>query len=196
MTTEKILTLQEDQHRNDTKKSGKNTALKAAKNILKNSKKLFLESEYQYARNTEDGQLIMDGREMVLLKESDKLPLEPMPENIKAEFDYKKVIPHDYTEELILPDIKKLKAALKIKKAQNPKERFYFFDFGENYPLVNAAYLINVMEIIKTDICKYKSALSPILLENSNGSIGMICPVRKNPNGLDEEATITAEDLK
>ncbi len=90
-----------------------------------------------------------------------------------------------------------MKAALKIKKAQCPKEKTFFYDFGENRPLINAAYLINVMDIISTDNCKYKGEFTPILLENSNGSIGLICPVRKNPNrSVNSDITITAEDLK
>ncbi len=126
-----------DQCGKDVKKSGKSNALKAVKNILKNAKKLNpLKQEIHYARDTEDGQLIVDGFEMVLLKEADRLPLEPMPENIKAEFNYKGAIPNNYTEELTLPDIKKLKATLKIKKAQYPKEKTFFFMISEKIVLL------------------------------------------------------------
>ncbi len=75
-----VLNLEDDLRKGESKKSGKSTALVAAKRILKSAQKNHLSSsEFCYARDTEDGQFITDGYRLLLLKDVDKLPLEPMP---------------------------------------------------------------------------------------------------------------------
>jgi len=54
------------------------------------------------------------------------------------------------TERLVLPDVGKLKAHIKTEKAEHKGEKRYVpvWDFGEGLPLVNAQYLLNLMELL------------------------------------------------
>ncbi len=96
---------------------------------------------------------------------------------------------------MTLPDLKKLKAEVKLKKAQRPKCHTYYV-FGENLPKVNTEYLIDMMEIIETKTCKYVDTVSPLLFENSNGSIGLIIPVKMSAANKTGFEFITVEDLR
>lgn len=141
--------------------------------------------EFQYARIDGDKQIICDGFELAVLSEADRLPLPPMPENVTPYFKYEGVIPTTRTAELTLPDIGKLKSAIKIKKSEitnvsKSDPRTVYYDFGARLPLVNAEYLLNVLECLgectafATDADKKQ-----IVLENQNGSIGIVLPVKR-----------------
>ena len=89
--------------------------------------------------------------------------------------------------ELELPDKAKLKAFIKISKAnKNIDDKFKGipFDFGFNKPLVNADFLLDIMELIPDATAFYKPCsdnsgmiLNSIYLENDN-SRGLLLPIR------------------
>lgn len=189
-----VLAFEEDIRKDEAKKSGRNGALQAAKNILKAARKNPRE-EFHYARQDGDKQIIIDGVRLVILSEADRLPLEAMPKNIPITFNYKNCIPINLDDELVLPDLGDLKAKVKILKAKHKKAKSFMYDFGKGFPGVNAEYLIDLMEIFKGEkkvtYITSKGEFSCIAFQNANNSFGMLLPMKKT--AMSGELTITAE---
>ena len=153
-----VLDLQNDLRTEEAKKSGKNKALAAAKRILKHSAKYSPKEVTHYAQEYDDGtQCVMDGYHAVKFAAKNKLPLEPMPESIRKcnnLFPIDECIPRNNNYEVELPSISDLKSYIKIKKAENKVIKSFnsrtavAYDFGEGLPLVNAEYLLDIMECL------------------------------------------------
>lgn len=153
-----VLDLQNDLRTEEAKKSGKNKALAAAKRILKHSAKYSPKEVTHYAQEYDDGtQCVMDGYHAVKFAAKNKLPLEPMPESIRKSNDLFPIdgcIPRNNNYEVELPSISDLKSHIKISKAENKAVKYssgrtgVMYDFGDGLPLVNAEYLLDIMECL------------------------------------------------
>lgn len=92
-----------------------------------------------------------------------------------------------YNYSMVLPEISELKAHIKIEKAAHKGEKGYIakYDFGEGLPMVNAEYLLNMMQIFpkveKVEIDKgYRPELSPLyFFDETTGEKGILLPVKK-----------------
>lgn len=146
---------------------------------------------FHYPQVHEDGkQCVMDQYHAVIYSAENKLPLEPMPENIKREhglFPIQKSIPRNNNRELVLPDISDLKSYIKIKKArgeviENTKSsKFVKYDFGENLPAVKAEYLLDMLECMpnaKAYASTYKPTMAGIYFTDGENE-GILLPIRK-----------------
>lgn len=202
-----IKELQEEVFKSEAKKDGKGSALAAAKRTLKFSRKECIKEVAWYADDRTGEQVIMgSGYYGVSLVENDKLPLEPMPEEIKNNSEPLKIRKYILNtndrngEKLALLELKKLKYALRIKKAEVGKLKngeHILIDFGTI--LLNLEFLINTIEMLGDEgiTATYYSDKHPLIIENSNGSIGVVCPInpaRRTKEGC-EKLIIKANEL-
>jgi hypothetical protein len=171
-------------------KSIKNStaALAAAKRILKTAANIYIDKPLKYAPIIDGKQYLCDGFRLAELTEH--LPLPSIPKDKISHYpDMQKIIKksHDMVV-LKLPTKTKLKAFIKISKANKINNDSQYtgviYDFGFNYPQVNASYLLDMMELLPNMTaycvpCKDKSGvnLNSIYLENHN-SRGLLLPVR------------------
>lgn len=186
-----VLDLQNDLRTEEAKKSGRNKALAAAKRILKNSVKHSPKEVTHYVQEYDDGtQCVMDAYRAVKFSAKNKLPLEPMPESIRKcnnLYPIDKCIPRNNNYEVELPSISDLKSYIKIKKAEkkvfkSPNCRtVVMYDFGEGLPLVDAEYLLDIMECLPGA----RSYLNGDNKERANiyftdgENEGVLCPCKK-----------------
>lgn len=187
-----VLDLQNDLRTEEMRKNGKNTVFSAAKRILKSSRKTMPDKPvFHYPQVHEDGkQCVMDQYHAVIYSVENRLPLEPMPENIKREhelFPIQKSIPRNNNRELVLPDISDLKSYIKIKKARgevikNSKGgKCVKYDFGEDLPAVRAEYLLDMLECMpnaKAYVSAYKPTISGIYFKDGANE-GVLLPIKK-----------------
>lgn len=174
-----ILTI-EDEIRTETAKSrGQSGLLKTAKDILKVSAKGDRDV-LKYADTASNGyQYICDGYR--LLKISKPLPFPELPNDIPP-FDYERLIPHlTNSVELELPDAAKLRAYVKIKKAEKQKA---VYDFGAGFPVVSADQLLSMIEAFPEATATVEPSgtdlnIHPILFY-SGDDFGMLMPLRAN----------------
>lgn len=168
------------------------SSLAAAKRILNNAKEEFpFAKELHYVNVYNDKQIINDKYSFIILSKADKLPLPEMPKEIKAisTINYKNITSEmallNKDIEFKLPNVFKLKIAIKKKKAEIPafvKDKRVYFAF-ENNPFsvsFNAECLLNMLELFgdcKTYI-SYISKTTVILFENKNNSIGILIPAK------------------
>ena len=177
-------------------KSIKNSAaaLASAKRILKTAADIYIDKPLKYAPIIDGKQYLCDGFRLAELTEHLPLPNIPQ-ENIERYPDMQQIIRkrRDMIE-LKLPTKAQLKEFIKTTRANKTNNNSQYtgviYDFGFNYPQVNASYLLDMMELLPNMTaycvpCQDKSGvtLNSIYLENHN-SKGLLLPVRpdeKNP---------------
>lgn len=181
-----IYELKEDINRDEAKKTGKGAALKTAKDILKNGNKK--RDILGYAQIIDGKQYLCDGYIAVELNEP--LPLPEIPEGMNA-LDIKKLINYPaYSEIAELPDKIKLKSYIKVEKAKNKangQTNNICYDFGENKPLVNAEYLLQIMELMPNATIYIENCYKPIYFESEAGR-AVLGPIRPK-DGTPREKT-------
>lgn len=92
-----------------------------------------------------------------------------------------------YNFSMALPEISELKAHIKIEKAAHKGEKGYTvkYDFGEGLPMVNAEFLLDMMQIFpkveRVEISKeYRPEISPLyFFDETAGEKGILLPMKK-----------------
>lgn len=174
----------------DAKSTGRTSTLVAVKRILKNSASSSVEG-LKYATVTNGYQYFSDGFRFVALDQP--LPGFPaIPENVGAVEFAKLDTPTDSPAPLQLPDLNELKNWIKRKtaehKASGQKTKLTLnYQFGDCLPVVNAAYLVDMMEalpgaVAAVDHDKRNPKAIRIWFTAENGH-GLLMPVfcRQNP---------------
>lgn len=174
----------------DAKSTGRTSTLAAVKRILKNSASSSLEG-FKYATVTNGYQYFCDGWRFVALDQP--LPGFPaIPENVGAVAFAKLDTPTDSPDPLQLPDLNELKNWIKRRtaehKASGQKTKLTLnYQFGNCLPVVNAAYLVDMMEalpgaVAAVDHDKHNPKAFRIWFTAENGH-GLLLPVfyRQNP---------------
>lgn len=170
--------LREDIVKDEAKKAGRSRQLAAAKRILKTAVQTNKES-LTYAPIQNNKQCVCDGyRAVRLVNHLAGLP--ELPENIQY-VDLNGIVQRssDMTE-IELPDAAKLSAYIKTYKAEHGKKASKpMFDFGEEYQVVDAEYLLDMLLLIpdaKAYSVKNKGT-SVIYFENEAGDDGVLLPI-------------------
>ncbi len=178
-----ILEVREDLYKETAKAGGKSAALSAVKKVIKKAQEINRGINMCAMEN--DMQYFCDGVRLLKLEGSDKLPID-IPYNPKhANFDFERVIPHDTSDELELPEVQYLKAYIKENKAMNKtintyKCKYVKYDFGDGKPAVNAEYLLTIMEVLpKARSYMTNGVQAVIKFVTDTESTGLLIPVRK-----------------
>lgn len=178
-----ITTLQEnlkkDIRMECARKSGTAQRMKALEKIIKNVPS-YKKENYGGVFENEGHFCLSDGICGVMLKEDPGFKRVPG-------FDLTKCF-GNYNQFISLPDFSELKAFIKVEKAEHKKEKGYIvhYDFGEGLPMVNAEFLLNMMQIFpdveKVGINKdYRPEISFLyFLDETSGEKGLLLPVKKN----------------
>ena len=174
----------------DAKSTGRTSTLAAVKRILKNSASSSVEG-LKYATITNGCQYFCDGYRFVALNQP--LPGFPeIPENVGAVEFAKLDTPTDSPAPLQLPDLNELKNWIKRRtaehKAAGQKTKLTLnYQFGDCLPVVNAAYLVDMMEalpgaVAAVDHDKRNPKAVRIWFTAENGH-GLLMPMfcRQNP---------------
>lgn len=166
------------------------TKINAAKRILKNSKKTAPDKPtLHYPQILDDSrQCIMDQFHAVVFAPGNVLPIDPMPDDVRAKCD---LFPIDSTlnrartnnAKLALPCIADLKAYIKAKKndIRLTTHGAIIYDFGDNLPAVNAAYLLDMLQLMP-DAIAFVDTRKPLInaVYFSDGTNeGALLPMRK-----------------
>ena len=182
----------------NAKANGKGNVQKLIEALFKGVKGTPYEEKLRYAHTCEDGkQYVTDTYRM--LRFSDPLPLPEAPGYLKMNLDRafngccKNTI--EAPQPLEMPDLVGLKAFVKLKKAQNMEPRF---DFGFGLPMVNARFLLSILEAFPdAKACcsaRFETAsgknFSPIIWENENGDIAVLLPLNPKDNEKRERTAV------
>ena len=166
------------------KSSGKLGALNAAKRIIKSAKNGPRSALYGSWMEG-DLQCYCDGYRAVRLREAlptESIPAGTMPMSIAEVVENGR---RNMGEVLSLPTIPELKAHIKIGKVTNKfnnRGDRVEYDFGEGLPLVNAEYLLDMLELLPgctATAAKYSPHLGAIYFEAEGGD-GILLPVRRD----------------
>ena len=167
--------------KNAAKTNGSRDRQKAAEKVLKNAKTIGKEALCGAWVNG-DAQYFSDSFAAYRLR--DTIPLENIPR-----VDFHGVLENAFTgaeqneKTLDLPDVPTLRAYIKTEKATKKaaKDRTpVLYRFGELLPVVNAEYLLNILEILPGAVCRCSShsILKPLYFTATAGD-AVLCPVRK-----------------
>lgn len=155
----------------------------ACKRILKNTKnRTSSNTEFLKYANTIDGiQYVCDGYRIAALKTP--LPLEEKPDNIGVIYDFESYLRENigYAVTLNIPDKTALKAYIneEKQKARGMIHKFIpKYNFGKNLPMVNADYLLDMMNIFP-DGTFYANGQYNVFVEDSEGNRGILLGLRK-----------------
>lgn len=169
------LELKDEITRTEAKATGNTKRLQAAKRILKKGGERRTAFEFAY---TKDGkQYFTDGFRLAVLK--NHLPLPPVPKD-EMYFDvsaFDRMIDIRDYKTIDTPDINKLKAYIKIQKANGIKDIRY--SFGEEITTVNANYLLDMITIIQNAEIRYTGRKNALILVSDNGDVGLLMPVNE-----------------
>lgn len=163
----------------------------ACKRILKNTKNCTSSNtEFLKYANTIDGiQYVCNGYRIAAFRTP--LPLEERPDNISLTYNLKGYLQAKTYDVVTLkiPDKKALKAYIKEEK-QKAQETIYGFipkyNFGKNLPMVNADYLLDMINIFP-DGTFYTDDPFSICVEDPEGNRGKLLGLRKKD--INAEAT-------
>ena len=162
------------------KKCGKLDRLKAAQRIIKNAKTQPREGLHGSWKNASGMQCICDMYHAARL--SDALDLESIPENAEPidvdrifEFTTKNKTP------LNLPDVPTLKTFIKSEKSRlkaENKKPIPAYDFGDGLPLVDAQFLLDLLELLPDATATGNGERGNIYFSSAVGD-GLLCPISK-----------------
>lgn len=167
------------------KSAGRSSALSAAKSLLKNAS--YNSHENCHGAWMQNGkQCLCDGYHAVML--DNEIPgLPQVPDDVEK-FDLDHSISFsrcNIGSVLELPTIAELKAYIKTQKAENKARGIkapVSYDFGEGLPLVNAHYLLDMLELLPgcEAVCRReKPPISAIYFKADGQGEGILLPIRK-----------------
>jgi hypothetical protein len=172
--------LKEDIYADEAKKTGKSAALRVARKMLKNGGKV--REALGYAPIIDGKQYICDSFSIVEL--NNPLPLPELPTHLEY-IDAKRILQKpNGAIDIELPDVAKLRAYIKINKADVTKQGVkgnILYDFGDPLPVVDASLLLNMLVLLPDA----KASVTPREKFNPNGIYfegesgrGMLLPIR------------------
>lgn len=175
-------TLEHDIRHEVSRSSGKLAQTKAAERIIntmkQNARNKSMEGTYQ------DGEkwAVCSGYHGALLNEKPNVVEAPI--GTGEPLKVSKVIPAERIELLELPTVQELKAEIKIKKAEHKGQKGYAprYDFGDALPMVDAQFLLDLLELLPDAKAWTTSRMNPtrsIIVFEADAGIGLLCPVRK-----------------
>lgn len=178
-----VIDLRHDLQTETAKSSGNGARHAAAKRILKNAVKFDRKPLFRFAATVDGAQYVCDTFHGVRL--ADPLPLPEIPEKIEKP-DYKRIFPATVPdgEPLDLPNAAALKAYIKICKAEKRTDHHgaIVFDFGNSLPVVNAEYLLNILDILPNAHATVKRITqgfnSNLIYFVDGENLGVLCPIR------------------
>jgi len=163
---------------------GSTDATRTITKMLNYAKKHDYRESLHYAWSDSQGrQCVADGYRAFRFKEP--LPLEPRPENAGEAFDLEKVMPDGkgYAS-TPLPSAKEIRAHIEIERAKYTGKRGGFvalWDFGEGKPVVNAHYLLDLVQVFPDAAEIFygvgEKLLSPLYVKCDAGD-AILLPVR------------------
>ena len=129
--------------------NGNMSAMRVITKMLNYLKKHDGRESLHYAWTDSEGrQCVCDGYRAYRLNEP--LPLEPRPENAGTPIDLDKIMPDGKGYAATpLPSAKELRAHIAVEKAKADRKRGQdiLWDFGEGKPVVNAEYLLDLVQV-------------------------------------------------
>lgn len=170
-------------------KTAEKARITACKHILKNTK--YVPKEILKYANTIDGvQYITDGYRLIGLKTFVSVEENPNPATDTDIEWFKRTLSENNINgnetALNLPDKKFLETYIKTKKAERKAEgvkpRFASairYNFGKGLPMVNAEYLLDMMNIFPNTTFYANGEKKPIKIEDKDGNKGFLLPLRK-----------------
>lgn len=169
--------LQEDIRQENNKNNGKANVAKAMNNIIKNAIKI---NKYKKEFH---GAIIKDGCQYVtdayrIIKLYNPIDIQEAPE--QNTFDFEKLLKgaRENQEELKTPTISELKTHIEIEKVKDKNNTKIYYDFGENKPMVDAKYLLDILTAFP-DAKIYANGVMGILYFKDELGEAILCPIRK-----------------
>ena len=158
------------------KVSGDSVVFKAAMRILKSAERNAnapFHGAFMYKDSCGDKyQCVCDGYQLVRFKTQLDLPKAPVPNTLDIEGIYKGLSRETPLESPTVPELRTMLKVHKAKYIGRPREYKAMYDFGEGKPLVDANFLLNILECL------------PGCTMYSNGEKGYIPCVAENGDGL------------
>ena len=175
-----IKSVKDDIIKSDSKVTGKSQQYSAFKRICKYADR----EEFKIPFVCGGFQWFCSGYHFVGIPEENKIS---WPEERKEKFNLNclKCIPEKATEELKLPDIKKLSAYIKIEKSKGNKRIIYSF----GGLIVNAQLLIDMLQAMPGCIAYRVQGNNTSVIKficKESGMIGGLCPVIIGPNEIEK----------
>ncbi len=132
-----------------------------------------------YAWTDKDGrQCICDGCRAFRLNEA--LPLEERPADAGDPLNLDKIFPDISTEytAIPLPSAKEVKAFIALERAAKGRKEILRWDFGKGKPVVNASYLLDLLNILPdAKEIYYKNLVAPLYAKSERGD-AILLPIR------------------
>lgn len=178
---------------------GSVSATRTITKLLERSKKENHRPALHYAWLDKDGrQCVCDGFVAFRLKEP--LPLEPRPDNVGNGIDLDNVMPDGkgYVSSP-LPSAKEIRAHIAVEKAKAGGKRgtSVLWDFGEGKPVVDAHYLLDLVNVFPDAAEIFHGAgekiLSPLFVRCERGD-AILLPVRTNRSVAEVAAARQAKE--
>jgi hypothetical protein len=175
--------LRDDMRREANKAKGKANIEKAMRAIIKNVPDYRLQLQGAIVKGGK--QYTCDGYRAIRLNTPIDLPAPPVP----CTMDIGRFIDearHNATEPIETPTLGELKAYIKIKKAENKAKygksanrQRILWDFGEGRPVVNAAYLLDILTAFPDATITYSTLTAPLYFSHTDGE-AILMPIKKN----------------
>ena len=169
--------LQEDIRQETNKNNGKANVAKAMNNIIKNAMKL-----YEYKKELH-GAIIKDGCQYVtdayrIIKLYNPIDIQEAPEQNTFDFEGLLKGARENKEELKTPTISELKTHIEIEKAKNKNNTKIYYYFGENKPMIDAKYLLDILTAFPDAKIYANGAMGNLYFKDELGE-AILCPIRK-----------------
>lgn len=167
-------------------RSGNAAKVRAAKRILKSAMNDSGRTALHYAWIDEQRrQCICDGFRAFRTPQNNFLPLEPRPEDAGNPVQLEKVYPNIASyEECAAPSLADVKAHIAAERADGRTKTGIEYDMGDNMPVVNAHYLVDMLELLPGAKLYLKPdqsrMISPMVFIAEDGSDGLLLPVRSS----------------
>lgn len=158
---------------------GEANAARTITALLKAVKKSNPTTALRYAWIDGEGrQCVCDGDRAFRLKEP--LPLEERPAGAGEPIDLEKIFKSvKCCAAAPLPDAKELKAFIALERAKKGRKAVLAWDFGEGKPAVNAAYLLDLLNVLPDAAeIHYGKPLEPLYAKSERGE-ALLMPIRK-----------------
>lgn len=178
-----LMQLQRDALHEMQHKAGRGSQLSGAKSLLKVAKKGCRKDLQGTWVDGEGRQCMCTGYHAARLTNH----LEGLP-CVPSEVDplnLDNIITGPKAQELPLPSVAELKAHIAQEKAENPdkykgkRAAPVLYDFGDSKPIVNAQYLLDLLQLLPECAATWDGNPKSIIMFNSQDGDGCLCPVRR-----------------